>query len=142
MLEKSSEVGSGWVGAWLCSAVELSSGLVDRIPSRRNAGEVLKLSSCSTLAAAAAAGCVIIAAASETRTVQVRQLSDLATEREIHEFFSFSGEIEHVEILSEAGELRTAFVTFKDPKALEIALLLSVYWIASLARCLPVAALN
>lgn len=28
---------------------------------------------------------------------------------------------------SEAGELRTAFVTFKDPKALEIALLLSVY---------------
>ncbi|OWM73199.1 hypothetical protein CDL15_Pgr001313 [Punica granatum] len=61
----------------------------------------------------------------ETRTVQVRQLSDLATEREIHEFFSFSGEIEHVEILSEAGELRTAFVTFKDPKALEIALLLS-----------------
>lgn len=34
----------------------------------------------------------------QTRTVQVRQLSDLATEREIHEFFSFSGEIEHVEI--------------------------------------------
>lgn len=28
----------------------------------------------------------------------MRHLSDLATEREIHEFFSFSGEIELVEI--------------------------------------------
>lgn len=36
---------------------------------------------------------------SQTRTVQVKQLSDLAGVREIHEFFSFSGEIEHVEIL-------------------------------------------
>jgi hypothetical protein len=28
----------------------------------------------------------------------VKQVSDLASEREIHEFFSFSGEIEHIEI--------------------------------------------
>ncbi|XP_014491412.1 binding partner of ACD11 1 [Vigna radiata var. radiata] len=63
--------------------------------------------------------------ATETRTVQVKQLSDLAGEREIHEFFSFSGEIEHVEILSEGGKSKTAYVTFKEPKALEIALLLS-----------------
>ncbi|XP_057437736.1 binding partner of ACD11 1 [Lotus japonicus] len=61
----------------------------------------------------------------QTRTVQVKQVSDLAGEREIHEFFSFSGEIEHVEILSEYGKSKTAFVTFKDAKALEIALLLS-----------------
>ncbi|KAK4432653.1 Binding partner of ACD11 1 [Sesamum alatum] len=61
----------------------------------------------------------------QTRTVQVKRVSDLATEREIHEFFSFSGEIEHIEIHREPGESRTAFVTFKDPKALEIALLLS-----------------
>ncbi|KAK4392002.1 Binding partner of ACD11 1 [Sesamum angolense] len=61
----------------------------------------------------------------QTRTVQVKRVSDLATEREIHEFFSFSGEIEHIEIRREAGESRIAFVTFKDPKALEIALLLS-----------------
>ncbi|XP_004493189.1 binding partner of ACD11 1 [Cicer arietinum] len=61
----------------------------------------------------------------QTRTVQVKQLSDLATEREIHEFFSFSGEIEHIEIVSEYGKPKTAFVTFKDPRALEIALLLS-----------------
>ncbi|KAL0337106.1 UNVERIFIED_CONTAM: Binding partner of ACD11 1 [Sesamum calycinum] len=61
----------------------------------------------------------------QTRTVQVKRVSDLATEREIHEFFSFSGEIENIEIRREAGESRIAFVTFKDPKALEIALLLS-----------------
>ncbi|XP_038695595.1 binding partner of ACD11 1-like [Tripterygium wilfordii] len=60
-----------------------------------------------------------------TRTVQVKNLSDLATEREIHEFFSFSGDIDDVEILQESGQSKTAFVTFKDPKALEIALLLS-----------------
>ncbi|KAL3532223.1 hypothetical protein ACH5RR_005744 [Cinchona calisaya] len=61
-----------------------------------------------------------------TRTVKVKQLSDLASEREIHEFFSFSGEIQHVEILRQPPPLsRTAFITFKDPKALEIALLLS-----------------
>ncbi|KAK1583030.1 hypothetical protein Q3G72_020418 [Acer saccharum] len=61
----------------------------------------------------------------QTRTVQVKNLSDLASEREIHEFFSFSGDIERIEILCESGQSKTAFVTFKDPKALEIALLLS-----------------
>ncbi|KAL5547176.1 hypothetical protein UlMin_006863 [Ulmus minor] len=61
----------------------------------------------------------------QTRTVHVKQVSDLASEREIHEFFSFSGEIEHIEIQREPGQSKTAFVTFKDPKALEIALLLS-----------------
>ncbi|GAV77297.1 RRM_1 domain-containing protein [Cephalotus follicularis] len=61
----------------------------------------------------------------QTRTVQVKNLSDLASEREIHEFFSFSGDIEHIEIPREAEESKTAFVTFKDAKALEIALLLS-----------------
>ncbi|KAL5708848.1 hypothetical protein ACHQM5_019601 [Ranunculus cassubicifolius] len=61
----------------------------------------------------------------ETRTVQVGHVSDLAEEREIREFFSFSGEIEHVEIQSGYGQQRTAFVTFKESKALEIALLLS-----------------
>ncbi|KAF5471957.1 hypothetical protein F2P56_008714 [Juglans regia] len=61
----------------------------------------------------------------QTRTVQVKHVSDLASEREIHEFFSFSGEIEHIEIQRESEQSKTAFVTFKDPKALEIALLLS-----------------
>jgi len=58
------------------------------------------------------------------RTVRVRNISDLATEREVREFFSFSGEIKHVDIRFD-GTGRTAYVTFKDPKALEIALLLS-----------------
>ncbi|XVE62553.1 hypothetical protein DITRI_Ditri06bG0127000 [Diplodiscus trichospermus] len=61
----------------------------------------------------------------QTRTVEVKNLSDLASEREIHEFFSFSGDIEHIEIIDEPGQSKTAYVTFKDPKALEIALLLS-----------------
>ncbi|XP_042509880.1 binding partner of ACD11 1-like isoform X2 [Macadamia integrifolia] len=61
----------------------------------------------------------------QTRTVQVGHVSDLAGEREIQEFFSFSGDIEHIEIQRAAGQSKTAFVTFKDPKALEIALLLS-----------------
>ncbi|GAB4857218.1 hypothetical protein Ancab_015126 [Ancistrocladus abbreviatus] len=61
----------------------------------------------------------------QTRTVRVSNLSDLATEREIHDFFSFSGEIENIEIRSESQLLKTAFVTFRDEKALEIALLLS-----------------
>ncbi|KAF9598341.1 hypothetical protein IFM89_027043 [Coptis chinensis] len=61
----------------------------------------------------------------ETRTVEVGHVSDLAGEREIREFFSFSGEIEHVEIHSGVGQPKHAFVTFKDAKALEIALLLS-----------------
>ncbi|KAK7267037.1 hypothetical protein RIF29_19701 [Crotalaria pallida] len=61
----------------------------------------------------------------QARTVQVNRVSDLAGEREIHEFFSFTGEIEHIEIQREYGKSKTAFVTFKDPKALEIALLLS-----------------
>jgi hypothetical protein len=33
-----------------------------------------------------------------TRTVRVRNISDLAGEREVREFFSFSGEIDHVHI--------------------------------------------
>ncbi|KAJ0981720.1 hypothetical protein J5N97_009975 [Dioscorea zingiberensis] len=62
----------------------------------------------------------------QTRTVQVGNISDLASEREIREFFSFSGEIDHIEIRCDPGaSRRKAFVTFKDPKALEIALLLS-----------------
>ncbi|XVF06632.1 hypothetical protein REPUB_Repub06bG0066500 [Reevesia pubescens] len=67
----------------------------------------------------------IASVAYPTRTVQVKNLSDLAREREIHEFFSFSGDIEHIEIIGEPGQSKTAYVTFKDPKALEIALLLS-----------------
>jgi hypothetical protein len=96
----------------------------------------------------------------------VKNVSDLARDREIREFFSFSGEIEHVDLKrqssffsfsnflsdflsilctsrecyrnfffsinsDESGIRRVAFVTFKDPSALEIALRLSVHDIPS-----------
>ncbi|XP_021721266.1 binding partner of ACD11 1-like [Chenopodium quinoa] len=61
----------------------------------------------------------------QTTTVKVGNLSDLATEREIYDFFSFSGEIQHIDIQRESVNSKTAFVTFKEEKALEIALLLS-----------------
>lgn len=61
----------------------------------------------------------------QSKTVKVGNLSDLATEREIYDFFSFSGEIEHIEIRRESAKSRTAFVTFTEERALEIALLLS-----------------
>ncbi|XP_020579843.1 binding partner of ACD11 1 isoform X2 [Phalaenopsis equestris] len=57
--------------------------------------------------------------------MSVGNVSDLAGEREIREFFSFSGDIESVEIRSGAGVPRIAFVTFKESKAAEIAVLLS-----------------
>ncbi|KAG0468733.1 hypothetical protein HPP92_018061 [Vanilla planifolia] len=60
-----------------------------------------------------------------SRTIQVGNVSDLAEEREIREFFSFSGEVEHVEIQGGGAVPRTAFVTFKESKAVEIAVLLS-----------------
>ena len=41
----------------------------------------------------------LISFASQTRTVQVGNISELAGEREVAEFFSFSGEIERVEIV-------------------------------------------
>ncbi|XP_074557167.1 binding partner of ACD11 1-like isoform X2 [Curcuma longa] len=61
----------------------------------------------------------------QTRTIRVANISDLVEEREIREFFSFSGDIERIETRGEGGIRRVAFVTFKDSKALEIALLLS-----------------
>lgn len=61
-----------------------------------------------------------------TRTIKVSNLSLKATERELYEFFSFSGEIEHIDVQSnEDGATKTAFVTFKHPEALDTAVLLS-----------------
>jgi RNA recognition motif-containing protein len=59
------------------------------------------------------------------RTVKVSNLSLGATEQDIKEFFSFSGEIEYVEMHSENERSQTAQVTFKDPQGAETAVLLS-----------------
>eukprot|EP00252_Welwitschia_mirabilis_P008301 TRINITY_DN2006_c0_g1_i1.p1 TRINITY_DN2006_c0_g1~~TRINITY_DN2006_c0_g1_i1.p1 ORF type:complete len:292 (-),score=81.93 TRINITY_DN2006_c0_g1_i1:336-1211(-) len=60
-----------------------------------------------------------------TNTVKVTNVSLRATKHDIEEFFSFSGEIERVEIQKETEHSQIAYVTFKDPQALDTALLLS-----------------
>lgn len=59
------------------------------------------------------------------RTVKVCNLSLGASEQDIKEFFSFSGEIEYVEIHSENERSQIAYVTFKEPQGAETAVLLS-----------------
>lgn len=58
-------------------------------------------------------------------TVKVSSVSLGATVQDIKEFFSFSGEIEFVEMRSENEQSQTAYVTFKDPQGAETAVLLS-----------------
>ncbi|MCO5578829.1 hypothetical protein L7F22_032676 [Adiantum nelumboides] len=60
-----------------------------------------------------------------TRTVKVSNLSEKVTDRDIHDFFSFSGAIESIDVQSSEGGLKVAFVTFKDPESLDTAVLLS-----------------
>ncbi|XP_064956241.1 binding partner of ACD11 1-like isoform X2 [Musa acuminata AAA Group] len=59
-------------------------------------------------------------------TVEVTNLSPNATERDLYDFFSFSGAIEHIEIIRTGEYASTAYVTFRDPHALETAVLLSM----------------
>ncbi|KAL2556447.1 RNA-binding (RRM/RBD/RNP motif) family protein [Forsythia ovata] len=59
------------------------------------------------------------------KTVKVSNLSLGASAQDIKEFFSFSGEIEYIEIKSENERSQTTFVTFKDPEGAETAVLLS-----------------
>ncbi|KAJ0261069.1 Binding partner of ACD11 1 [Hirschfeldia incana] len=56
------------------------------------------------------------------RSVKVVNLSSGATEHDIKEFFSFSGEVETIDI--QPNE-HSAYVTFKDPQGAETAVLLS-----------------
>lgn len=59
------------------------------------------------------------------RTVKVSNVSLGATEQDIKEFFSFSGDIEYVEMQSGDEWSQLAYVTFKDSQGAETALLLS-----------------
>lgn len=59
------------------------------------------------------------------RSVKVCSVSLGASEQDIKEFFSFSGEIEYVELQSENERSQTAYVTFKDAQGAETAVLLS-----------------
>ncbi|KAL9225056.1 hypothetical protein vseg_001024 [Gypsophila vaccaria] len=58
-------------------------------------------------------------------SVKVCNLSLGASEQDIKEFFSFSGEIEHVEMQSGNERSQTAYVTFKESQGAETAALLS-----------------
>ncbi|XP_009783192.1 binding partner of ACD11 1-like [Nicotiana tabacum] len=59
------------------------------------------------------------------KTVQVSNVSLGAKEQDIKEFFSFSGDIEFVEMRSDNERSLVAYITFKDPQSAETAVLLS-----------------
>ncbi|KAG6605151.1 binding partner of ACD11 1-like [Cucurbita moschata] len=63
--------------------------------------------------------------ASQVRTVRVTNVSLSASEKDLRDFFSFSGEIEIVEMRKDNERSQIAFVTFKDPKGAETSILLS-----------------
>ncbi|CAL0311797.1 unnamed protein product [Lupinus luteus] len=59
------------------------------------------------------------------KTVKVSNVSLGATERDIKEFFSFSGDIVYVELKSHDEKSQNAYITFKDSQGAETAVLLS-----------------
>ncbi|KAJ7982669.1 binding partner of ACD11 1-like [Quillaja saponaria] len=61
----------------------------------------------------------------EIKSVKVSNVSLGASEKDLKEFFSFSGEIEYVEMKSDNERSQIAYVTFKDPQGAETAVLLS-----------------
>ncbi|XP_052205105.1 binding partner of ACD11 1-like [Diospyros lotus] len=60
---------------------------------------------------------------SEVRTVRVSNISLSATEKDIKAFFSFSGEIQYVEMQRETETSQLAYVTFKDSQGADAAIL-------------------
>jgi RNA recognition motif-containing protein len=65
-------------------------------------------------------------------TVKVSNVSLGATDRDLKEFFSFSGDILYLETQSETERTKLAYVTFKDLQGAETAVLLSVFLLLSL----------
>ncbi|KAH0642891.1 hypothetical protein KY289_033865 [Solanum tuberosum] len=59
------------------------------------------------------------------KTVKVSNVSLGASERDIKEFFSFSGDIEYVEMQSDTERSQIAYVTFNDSQGADTAVLLS-----------------
>ncbi|MCD7453439.1 hypothetical protein HAX54_020909 [Datura stramonium] len=59
------------------------------------------------------------------KTVQVSNVSLGAKEQDMKEFFTFSGDIEYLEMKGESERSQVAYVTFKDPQSAETAVLLS-----------------
>ncbi|EPS61627.1 hypothetical protein M569_13169 [Genlisea aurea] len=67
------------------------------------------------------------------KTVKVTNLSLGANDRDIQEFFSFSGDVEYVELHSDTEWSQIAYVTFKDTLGAETAVLLSGATIVDMA---------
>lgn len=65
----------------------------------------------------------------QVKTIKVSNVSLGASEQDLKEFFSFSGDIEYVEMQSHDERSQIAFVTFKDPQGAETAVLLSVIFL-------------
>ncbi|XP_077230585.1 binding partner of ACD11 1-like isoform X2 [Tasmannia lanceolata] len=59
------------------------------------------------------------------KTVKVSNISLGASDRDIKEFFSFSGDIQYIEVLSESEVSQVAYVTFKESQGADTAMLLS-----------------
>ncbi|KAL5827755.1 hypothetical protein ACOSQ3_019603 [Xanthoceras sorbifolium] len=71
----------------------------------------------------------------DIRTIKISNVSLAASERDIKEFFSFSGDIKYVEMQreSETETTQLAYVTFKESQGADTALLLSGATIAGLS---------
>ncbi|XP_066348641.1 binding partner of ACD11 1-like [Miscanthus floridulus] len=72
-------------------------------------------------------------ATSTLSTVKVSNVSLKAAQRDIKEFFSFSGDIVHVEMQSGDEVSQVAYITFKDNQGAEMAMLLTGATIVDMA---------
>ncbi|KAL8249664.1 hypothetical protein R6Q59_006532 [Mikania micrantha] len=70
---------------------------------------------------------------SEIKTVKVSNVSKAVSEKDIWEFFSFSGIIHYIEMKSESETTKHAFVTFKESQGAYTAVLLTGATIGDLA---------
>ncbi|KAI3818371.1 hypothetical protein L1987_12177 [Smallanthus sonchifolius] len=70
---------------------------------------------------------------SPIKTVEVRNVSKAVTEKDIWEFFSFSGNIHYIEMKSESETTKHVFVTFKESQGANTAVLLTGATIGDLA---------
>nr|XP_027096804.1 binding partner of ACD11 1-like isoform X4 [Coffea arabica] len=61
----------------------------------------------------------------DIRTIKVSNISPSATDKEIQEFFSFSGNIQYVEMQRETETTQLAYVTFEESKGADTAMLLT-----------------
>ncbi|KAE8675674.1 Detected protein of confused Function [Hibiscus syriacus] len=69
-------------------------------------------------------------------TAEITSLSPKVPEKDLRDFFAYCGAIEHVEIIGCGEYACTAYVTFKDPYALETAVLLSGATIVDQSVCI------